>query len=75
MHARLHLDPQFDIASVSPRLFGSFVEHMGRCVYSGIYQPGHPTADPEGFRRDVLALVRDLGVTTIRYPGSNFVSG
>ena len=57
------------------RLFGSFVEHLGRCVYDGIYEPGHPSADPDGFRTDVMDLVRELGVTTIRYPGGNFVSG
>ena len=57
------------------RIFGSFVEHLGRCVYTGIYEPGHPTADEHGFRGDVLALVRELGVSTVRYPGGNFVSG
>ena len=56
------------------RLFGSFVEHMGRAVYGGIYEPGHPTADEDGFRGDVLELVRELGVTIVRYPGGNFVS-
>ncbi|MEU7614300.1 hypothetical protein AB0A90_33740, partial [Micromonospora sp. NPDC049204] len=72
--ARLSLDPRRRVAPVSRRLFGSFVEHLGRCVYTGIYEPGHPTADADGFRRDVLALVRELGVTTVRYPGGNFVS-
>src|SRR4051812_50095370 len=48
---------------------------MGRCVYGGIYEPGHPTADADGFRGDVLELVRELGVTIVRYPGGNFVSG
>src|SRR3954469_25875197 len=48
---------------------------MGRCVYTGIYEPGHSTADPEGFREDVLELVRELGPTVVRYPGGNFVSG
>ncbi len=60
---------------VDRRLFGGFVEHMGRGVYGGIYDPEHPEADEEGFRRDVIALVRELGVTTFRYPGGNFVSG
>jgi alpha-N-arabinofuranosidase len=60
---------------VERRLFGSFVEHMGRCVYTGIYEPGHPRADANGFRLDVLDLVRELGVTVARYPGGNFVSG
>ncbi len=73
--ARLRLDPAFTVGPVNRRLFGSFVEHLGRCVYEGIYEPGHPEADAEGFRRDVLELVRELGVTTVRYPGGNFVSG
>jgi alpha-N-arabinofuranosidase len=73
--ARLTLDPDFTVAPVPPRLFGSFVEHMGRCVYTGIYEPGHPKADEHGLRRDVLDLVRELGPTVVRYPGGNFVSG
>ena len=63
------------IGKVDRRLFGSFVEHMGRSVYTGIYEPGHPHADADGFREDVLDLVRELGVTIVRYPGGNFVSG
>jgi alpha-N-arabinofuranosidase len=63
------------IGPINPRVFGSFVEHMGRCVYTGIYEPGHPCADADGFRGDVLELVRELGVTVVRYPGGNFVSG
>jgi alpha-N-arabinofuranosidase len=73
--ASFSLNPAFTIAPVSRRTFGSFVEHMGRCVYTGIYEPGHPTADSDGFRRDVLDLVRELGVSVVRYPGGNFVSG
>jgi alpha-N-arabinofuranosidase len=63
------------IGETDPRLFGAFVEHLGRCVYGGIYEPGHKTADKQGFRRDVLELVRELGPTVMRYPGGNFVSG
>ena len=73
--ATISLDPAFRTGPVDRRLFGSFVEHMGRCVYTGIYEPGHPTADEDGFRRDVLDLVRELGPTIVRYPGGNFVSG
>ncbi len=73
--AHLTLDPSFTVGAVNRRLFGSFVEHLGRCVYDGIYEPGHATADENGFREDVLELVRELGVSTIRYPGGNFVSG
>ncbi|MEO3870082.1 alpha-N-arabinofuranosidase [Nonomuraea sp. B12E4] len=76
MHqARLTLDPAFKVAPVHRRTFGAFVEHLGRCVYTGIYEPDHPTADGDGFRGDVLDLTRELGVTTVRYPGGNFVSG
>ena len=63
------------IGAVHRRLFGSFVEHMGRSVYGGIFEPGHARADGDGFREDVLELVRELGVTVVRYPGGNFVSG
>ncbi|MFB4194153.1 arabinosylfuranosidase ArfA [Streptomyces carpaticus] len=73
--ARFTLDPAFAVSEVDPRLFGSFVEHLGRCVYTGIYEPGHPAADAAGLRTDVLDLVRELGVTALRYPGGNFVSG
>jgi alpha-N-arabinofuranosidase len=75
VRAALSLDPSLVVAPVRRRTFGSFVEHMGRCVYSGIFEPGHPLADADGFRTDVLALVRELGVTLVRYPGGNFVSG
>ncbi|MEX8056775.1 alpha-N-arabinofuranosidase [Microbacterium sp. 16-032] len=73
--ARLTVDPRFAIGPVRRRLFGGFVEHLGRHVYDGIYEPGHPAADEQGFRTDVLELVRELGVSMIRYPGGNFVSG
>lgn len=73
--AALTVDPAFVIGPVDRRLFGSFIEHLGRAVYDGIHEPGHPTADADGFRADVLDLVRELGVTTVRYPGGNFVSG
>ncbi len=73
--ARISLDRSQFVAPVRRRIFGSFVEHLGRCVYDGLYEPGHPAADADGFRADVLDLVRELGVTTVRYPGGNFVSG
>ena len=74
MRARVHLDREFAIGAVDERLFGSFIEHLGRAVYGGIYEPGHPTADADGLRGDVLELVRELGVPVVRYPGGNFVS-
>jgi len=72
--AQVQLDRNFAIGRVDPRLFGAFVEHLGRGVYGGLYEPGHPTAVERGFRRDVLDLVKELGVTIVRYPGGNFVS-
>jgi len=73
--ARLTIDPHFEIGPIRRKLFGGFVEHLGRHVYDGIFEPGHESADAEGFRTDVIELVRELGVDTIRYPGGNFVSG
>ncbi|MBK7820912.1 MAG: alpha-N-arabinofuranosidase [Tessaracoccus sp.] len=73
--ARLTINPTFVVGPVRRRTFGSFIEHLGRCVYSGIFEPGHPRADEEGLRTDVLELIRELGVSTVRYPGGNFVSG
>lgn len=63
------------IGEIDRRLYGSFIEHMGRAVYGGIYQPDHPTANDKGFRQDVMELVKELSVPLIRYPGGNFVSG
>jgi alpha-N-arabinofuranosidase len=73
--AHITVDREFTVGAVPRRLFGSFVEHMGRCVYTGIYEPGHPNADEDGYRTDVLDLTRDMGVSIVRYPGGNFVSG
>ena len=73
--AKLILDRDYVISDIDPRIYGSFIEHLGRAVYTGIYEPGHPTADASGFRGDVLSLVRALRVPVVRYPGGNFVSG
>jgi alpha-L-arabinofuranosidase len=73
--ARVVVDKDFRVGEVDPRLYGSFIEHLGRAVYGGIYEPDHPTADEHGFRQDVLELVRELGTPFIRYPGGNFLSG
>ncbi|MFJ6001027.1 alpha-N-arabinofuranosidase [Arthrobacter sp. NPDC092385] len=74
-NARLTLDPSFTVGRINRNIFGGFVEHLGRHVYDGIYEPSHATADDEGFRQDVIELVKEMGVSTIRYPGGNFVSG
>ena len=74
-NAKITLDPAFQVAPVDPRVYSSFIEHLGRAVYDGIYCPGHPTADALGFRRDVIELIRPLHIPMMRYPGGNFVSG
>jgi alpha-N-arabinofuranosidase len=73
--ASLIVDKDFVISRIDDRLYGSFIEHLGRAVYGGIYEPGHPQADEQGYRKDVLDLIRQLRVPIIRYPGGNFVSG
>ncbi|WP_125613042.1 alpha-N-arabinofuranosidase [Specibacter cremeus] len=73
--ATIVVDRSAVVAPVNRRIFGSFVEHLGRCVYDGIHEPTHATANEDGFRLDVVELVKELGSTTIRYPGGNFVSG
>jgi alpha-N-arabinofuranosidase len=75
MKGRLTLHRDFSIGRIDRRIYGSFIEHLGRAVYRGIYEPGHPEADETGFRRDVIKLVRELDVPIVRYPGGNFVSG
>ncbi|MDR3191545.1 MAG: alpha-N-arabinofuranosidase, partial [Treponema sp.] len=75
MKGKLTLHKDFTTGQVDKRIYGSFIEHLGRAVYKGIYEPGHPEADELGFRKDVINLVRELNVPIIRYPGGNFVSG
>ena len=74
-NAQIFIDRNRTIAPISPLLFGGFAEHMGRCVYEGIYDPKSLQADEHGFRKDVMAALRDQGYTAIRYPGGNFLSG
>ncbi|PZE20079.1 alpha-N-arabinofuranosidase [Paenibacillus xerothermodurans] len=69
------LDKDFKVSEIDNRIYGSFIEHLGRAVYEGIYEPGHPLADEQGFRKDVIGLVKELNVPLVRYPGGNFVSG
>jgi len=69
------VNKSFTVDKVDPRIYGSFVEHLGRCVYDGIYEPDHKTANALGFREDVISLVKELNTPFIRYPGGNFVSG
>jgi alpha-N-arabinofuranosidase len=72
---RVYLDTKRTISPIDPNLFGSFLEHLGRAIYEGIYDPGSKLSDANGFRKDVADVIRGLGVPIIRYPGGNFVSG
>jgi alpha-N-arabinofuranosidase len=73
--ARIGIDLTRRIGTVDRRIFGNFIEHLGRCIYGGIYEEGSPLSDAAGFRRDVLDAVRPLRVPVLRWPGGNFVSG
>lgn len=75
MKAEIRISKNQKISSIDRRIYGSFIEHMGRAVYEGIYQPDHETSNDKGFRTDVLELVKELDVPIIRYPGGNFLSG
>ena len=75
MKARARISQTQQISRIDRRIYGSFIEHMGRAVYEGIYQPDHETSDENGFRQDVLKLVKELAVPIVRYPGGNFLSG
>ena len=72
--AKMIIDKAFKVSEVDKRIYGSFIEHLGRAVYDGIYQPGNPLSDEDGFRTDVLNMVKELNVPIVRYPGGNFVS-
>ena len=73
-YAKCFSDKHYEIGKIDNKLYSSFTEHLGRSIYSCIYEPGHPTADEKGYRMDVADLVKELGVPVIRYPGGNFVS-
>lgn len=73
--AHVYVDTRRTVAPLDRDLFGSFLEHLGRAIYEGIYDPGSSLADSSGLRKDVIQQVRQLGVPIIRYPGGNFVSG
>ncbi len=75
LKARFITDKDMCKAAVDRRIYSSFIEHLGRAVYGGIYEPGHPEADKNGFRKDVIDLIKELRVPYVRYPGGNFVSG
>ena len=72
--ATLYVDRNIEVGEVDKRIYGSFIEHLGRAVYEGIYQPGNKFADKDGLREDTIKLIKEIGVPIVRYPGGNFVS-
>jgi alpha-L-arabinofuranosidase len=73
--ARIQIDTNRVIGEVHPHLFGNFAEHLGRCIYGGIFEDGSPLSDSEGYRKDVLEAVKPFGISILRWPGGNFASG
>ena len=73
--ARIKIDTERKVGEVHPYVFGNFAEHLGRCIYGGMYEEGSPLADSDGYRKDVLQGTKDLGVSLLRWPGGNFASG
>jgi alpha-N-arabinofuranosidase len=73
--ARIRIDPDREIGEVDARVYGGFIEHLGRCIYGGIFDEGSPLSDEYGFRRDVLAALRELQPTVLRWPGGLFANG
>jgi alpha-N-arabinofuranosidase len=73
--ARIKIDPERQVGDIDKMIYGNFVEHLGRCIYGGLYEPGSPLSDADGFRKDVLEATKELNVPIVRWPGGNFVSG
>src|SRR6185437_5292230 len=71
---RIAIDPARTVGRLDRKVFGGFVEHLGRCIYGGLYEEGSPLSDDRGFRKDVLGLLRELRLGVLRWPGGNFVS-
>jgi len=73
--ARIKVDPGRRLGEVDPRIYGGFIEHLGRCIYGGIFDEGSPLSDERGFRRDVLGALDQLSLTSLRWPGGLFANG
>ncbi|HXA49052.1 MAG TPA: hypothetical protein VNV86_02040, partial [Candidatus Acidoferrum sp.] len=74
LRARFKVDTERVIGDIDPKIYGNFIEHLGRCIDGGIFEEKSPLADSNGFRKDVLAAVKQLNVTQLRWPGGNFSS-
>jgi hypothetical protein len=74
LRARVKIDTERVIGEIDPKIYGNFIEHLGRCIGGGVFEEGSPLSDSNGFRKDVMEAVRKLNVTQLRWPGGNFVS-
>ena len=72
--ARIKIDTERVIGDIDPKIYGNFIEHLGRCIYGGVFDENSPLSDANGYRRDVLDAVRKLNVSVLRWPGGNFSS-
>jgi alpha-L-arabinofuranosidase len=70
----ISIDPSLVISKIEDNVYGGFTEHMGRCIYGGIYDPGNSLSDENGFREDVIEAMKELNVPVVRYPGGNFIA-
>ncbi|OLN85839.1 putative alpha-L-arabinofuranosidase C 1 [Colletotrichum chlorophyti] len=70
----ISVNPSHTISKIDDNVYGGFTEHMGRCIYGGIYDPGNPLSDENGFRKDVIEAFKELNCPVVRYPGGNFVA-
>jgi alpha-L-arabinofuranosidase len=75
MTNKVSIDLERNLGNIDRNIFGGFAEHLGRCIYGGMYEPDSPLADEKGFRKDVMAALKRLNMPVLRYPGGNFVSG
>src|ERR671927_505167 len=73
--AKIKIDPARKIGRVDRKIYGNFIEHLGRCIYGGVFEEGSPLSDERGFRTDVLEAAKALRIPILRWPGGNFVSG
>jgi alpha-L-arabinofuranosidase len=74
LKARVKIDTERTIGEIDPKLYGNFIEHLGRCIYGGVFDENSPLSDANGYRRDVLDAAKKLHVTLLRWPGGNFSS-
>jgi len=71
---KIKVDAERQIGQIDSNIYGHFIEHLGRCIYGGIYEEDSPLSEKRGFRKDVLQAVRNIKCPLLRWPGGNFAS-